>query len=143
MLLTRYNQKEFEPVAFGDLVNSFFKENYHAGERVSNFSPKVDVIETKENFELQFLVPGISKEEIDLSIEKGKLTVSGERKKEKEEEGLDYKLVESGYGTFKRSFQLPENIDEENIEGSYSNGILKVKIPKVEIKSSLKQIVVK
>ncbi len=142
MLLTRYNHRDLEPAIFGNLVDKFFNESYFGTEQKTSFSPKVDVVETDTEFELRFAVPGIDKEQISITVEKGELTVSGDRKKEKEEEGRSYKSIESAYGSFARSFHLPENIDEDKIEGSYKNGILTIKVPKVEPKKVVKQIAI-
>jgi len=140
MLLTKYNHRDFEPVAFGNIVDRFFNDNFFAGERMSSFSPKVDVIESTENFEIQFFIPGVDKEAINVSLDKGKLSVKGDRNLEENKDEKQYRSLESLYGKFERSFQLPENIDEEAIDAVHENGVLRLTIPKVAPKETLKSI---
>ena len=143
MLLTKYNHRDFEPVAFGSIVDKFFNDNFFAGERISRFSPKVDVIESDGEFTIEFFLPGISKEDIAINVDKGKLTVSGERKLDDQQEGKKYRSVESLYGKFERSFHLPENIDQEAIAATHENGVLRLAIPKVEPKETARFIEIK
>ncbi len=97
---------------------------------VSNFSPKVDIAETKEAFELSIQLPGVNKEDIKVELDGNLLSISGERKFNKEESDKTWRKVESYYGAFSRSFTLPENVDKENIKASSKDGILLVTIPK-------------
>ena len=84
----------------------------------------------------------MKKEDINIGIENGALTISGERKNKNEEEGRKYHRVETHYGTFERSFQLPDNVDEDSIEATLSDGILQIDINKKEEKVK-KQIEIK
>jgi HSP20 family protein len=98
----------------------------------TEWSPSVDVVETKELYELKAEVPGIKKEDIRISFEGGLLTLKGEKKQENEEKNRNYHKVERVYGRFERSFRLPEGIKTDAIKARYDNGVLTVAIPKVE-----------
>ncbi len=97
---------------------------------VNNFSPKVDIAETKEAFELSVQLPGVNKEDIKVELDGNLLTISGERKFNKEESDKTWRKVESFYGAFSRSFTLPDNVDKENIKANSKDGILLISIPK-------------
>lgn len=96
----------------------------------SGFSPKVDIAETKESFELSVQLPGVNKEDIKIELEGNLLSISGERKFNKEESDKTWRKVESYYGAFSRSFTLPDNVDKENIKAQSKDGILIITIPK-------------
>lgn len=96
----------------------------------SGFSPKVDIAETKEAFELSVQLPGVNKEDIKIELEGNLLSISGERKFNKEESDKSWRKVESYYGAFSRSFTLPDNVDKENIKAQSKDGILLITIPK-------------
>jgi HSP20 family protein len=117
---------------FNDVVN----------QRNNNFVPSIDISETNDGFEVTAELPGINKDNIDVSLDNGRLTISGERKFEEKEEGKTYHRVETRYGSFNRSFQLPDNVDEDSINAKYENGLLHISIKKTEDKVK-KQIEVK
>jgi HSP20 family protein len=96
----------------------------------SGFSPKVDIAETKESFELSVQLPGVNKEDVKIELEGNLLSISGERKFNKEESDKSWRKVESYYGAFSRSFTLPDNVDKENIKAQSKDGILMITIPK-------------
>lgn len=94
--------------------------------------PSVDVSETETLFEVSVVLPGLKKEDISVDLEKGKLTISGERKFENKDEGKNFHRVETQYGKFSRSFYLPDSIDESSISAKYDAGILSITINKSE-----------
>lgn len=143
MALIKYHHNHYTPASFSNIVDRFFNDNFFSGEVSSNFTPTVDVVETDEQFEIRFSIPGIDKDHIKIDLDKGKLTVSGERKMEEKTENRNYRSVETKFGTFSRSFYLPENINEDKIEADQKNGVLNVVIPKEELKSTVKQIAIK
>ena len=96
------------------------------------WSPRVDVSETDKHFLIKAEVPGIKREDVKISIEDNILTISGERKEEKEEQGSKYYRSECCYGSFSRSFSLPQNVDEDKIEANFKDGMLTLQIPKKE-----------
>jgi HSP20 family protein len=103
-------------------------ENHVSGTWV----PPVDVAETQEKILVRVEVPGMKQDEINIEFENGVLTLKGERKLEKEHDGLNYHRVERTYGTFIRSFTLPRSVDAEKISATYRDGILEVEVPKKE-----------
>lgn len=92
--------------------------------------PEVNISESDEAFHLEFDLPGVKKEDLDLTFQKGRLILRGERRSEKEEKGQRFRRVEKRYGSFERSLALPENIDSENIQAQFENGVLELTIPK-------------
>ena len=98
------------------------------------WSPAVDVRESENELTLTFEVPGVSPEQLELTVDNGILTVKGEKRAERKEgdEG-QYHVLERSYGTFSRSFQLPKGLDESKIEARHEHGILTVRIPKAAL----------
>jgi HSP20 family protein len=93
-------------------------------------APAVDVAEKDKEYEITAELPGLDEKNIEVKLANGMLTIRGEKKEEKEEKQTDYHLSERSYGSFMRSFQLPEGIDEGKIEASFVKGVLTVKVPK-------------
>lgn len=111
-------QREFEKSYFGPRT------------RPADFAPAVDVHEDAEHLVLRAELPGVKKEDIDVSIDSNVLTLKGERKLETEEKGRRYHRVERAYGTFVRQFQLSSNIDSSNIDAQLSDGVLTLRLAK-------------
>ncbi len=145
MSLIKYNPRRYATQGvsriFDDLFNDKFFNSDWTGD--NSFVPQVDVSETEKAFELQFAVPGLDKKDLNIDLNDGVLTVSGERKFENETKEKNYHSVETKYGSFKRSFQLPDNVDTEKVQANYEAGILKVEIPKDEKKILKRTIAVK
>jgi len=95
--------------------------------------PKLDVAELKNKFEIKAELPGMDEKDINLSIEDGLLTISGEKKEETEENDKGYYLKECSYGTFTRSVRLPDNIADDKIEAKFKKGVLTIDLPKKAI----------
>lgn len=91
--------------------------------------PAVDILEKEGNLILRVEVPGVNEKDIDLKLEGNVLTLKGEKKQEHEEERNNYHRMESFYGSFSRSFTLPDTVDRDHIKADYKNGILTVTIP--------------
>jgi HSP20 family protein len=100
----------------------------------SGWCPAVDVHETKDELVLQAELPGLNPEDVELNVENGVLTISGEKKQERSEgeEGSDYHLVERRYGRFERRFSLPRSVDPERVKAEFANGMLNISLPKAE-----------
>jgi HSP20 family protein len=116
-----------------DRMNRLFRDSY--GEReealtTSTFAPAVDVYEDEHNVTLKIEVPGIDEKDIDVRVENNTLTVHGERKFEKEEKEENFRRVEQQYGSFTRSFTLPNTVDTDSIQANYDKGILKIQLAK-------------
>ena len=137
MSIIRYNTSDFAPTLFSNLLDGFFNDSV-ARSGGSRFVPKVDIAETGNAFELHVAAPGLSKEDFKIELNENYLTVSGERKFTNEKKDKNFHAVETQYGTFIRSFSLPENADAAKIQAKYNNGILELVIPKDE-KKVLKQ----
>ena len=94
--------------------------------------PSVDVFEADNEIVLRAELPGLSEEDVEITLENGRLAVKGEKKLEKEEVEGEYRRVESRFGSFYRSFAVPNTIDRENIEATFEKGVLQVSLPKAE-----------
>ena len=95
-----------------------------------SFAPAVDVYEDEHNLVLKLEVPGVNEEDMNVSVENNTLTVSGERKFEKEEKEENFHRIERRYGSFSRTFRLPNTIDSEKVDAAYDKGILKITLAK-------------
>ncbi|MCH8301312.1 MAG: Hsp20/alpha crystallin family protein [Proteobacteria bacterium] len=102
----------------------------HNGSSVADWIPAVDIVEEKDRYVLRADVPGVKPEDIDVNMENGILTVSGERHQESTEEAQGMRRVERVSGKFYRRFTLPDTADAEEISAKSANGILEVIIPK-------------
>lgn len=96
----------------------------------ARLSPAIDVSETEEEYRVSVEVPGISREDIELTVEQGRLHIRGEKKEETREEEEDHLRVERSYGSFSRTIPLPSTVDEEKIEAAYQDGVLDIHLPK-------------
>lgn len=138
MSLIRYNPfvSDFAPISFGTLVDRFFNDSVaRSGGSATSFVPRVDVWENENSYEVHVAVPGMNKEDFKVDLNEDVLTVSGERKFTRENKNGDVHTVETQYGTFSRSFRIPEGVDGSKISAKYNNGILEVNIPKDEKKA--------
>jgi HSP20 family protein len=97
-----------------------------------DWAPRVDIAETDKAFEIKVEIPEVNKEDVKVTVHNGVLTVQGERKLEKEEKGKKFHRVERYYGSFTRSFTLPDNVDETKISASFKNGVLNLQIQKIK-----------
>ena len=113
------------------MIHSFFNTDWNFPVRdTRNWSPAVDVKETDNSFVLTADIPGLTKKYIKVNVANGKLSISGERTYETDQENDNYHYRERRFGTFDRSFKLPDTVDEEKISASFKNGILIVALPK-------------
>ena len=99
-------------------------------ETMPEWLPRVDVVETEQEFLVKAELPEVKKEEFKVTVEKGILSITGERKLEKEEKGKKYHRIERAYGRFERSFGLPEGTAPEKITSEFKEGVLTVHVPK-------------
>lgn len=97
---------------------------------VFDWAPSVDVIETPEEYQIKAELPEVKKEDVKVSVQNGVLRIEGERKQEKEEKGKKFHRVERSYGSFLRTFTLPENIDDGKTSAEFKDGVLNVRMPK-------------
>jgi HSP20 family protein len=126
--------------AFNDIFD-LFDNSIHAGFRSWN-TPAVNILNTKEGYELQVAAPGMKKEDFRVSVDGDQLTISAEKKEEKQ---TDEKFThrEFRFSTFSRKFTLPENVNVEQINASYENGVLQLVLPLMEAqKAKTKEITI-
>ena len=136
MSLVKYRNGSagYFPANMNGLLERFFNDSLYDNTQDQVFIPEVDMLEDEKNYELHFAVPGFEKENFSLSVDDKILKVSGERKFKEEKSEKTFKSVQTSYGSFQRSFTLPDNVDHTKIEAHYKNGILQIIIPKDETK---------
>jgi HSP20 family protein len=143
MSLVRYSTAVNEfPTTFSSLIDRFFNESVaRSGGSQYSFVPRVDIFEDEKAFEIQVAVPGVNKEDFKIELNDNLLTVSGERKFSRDRKEGTFQSVETQFGAFSRSFNLPDNVDASKISAKYNNGILELIVPKDEkkvLKASIK-----
>ena len=142
MKLARYNHLDSQlPASFSGMLDRFFSDSMSAA--LKQFTPAVDIVEDEKSYEIHLAVPGVSKSDFKINLLDGKLTVSGERKLEEKKEGRNFHSMETQFGSFSRSFFIPEDVLTDQIEASYESGILKLTLPKREKKVAKASIEVK
>ena len=97
-----------------------------------DWSPRVDISETDKAFIIRAEIPDVQRDDVKVSVDDGVLTIHGERQKQTEEEGEKFHRVERSYGSFVRSFALPDNVDETKIDAVFKEGMLNLKLLKTE-----------
>ncbi|HEV2851779.1 MAG TPA: Hsp20/alpha crystallin family protein [Thermoanaerobaculia bacterium] len=117
---------------FSRLFDTFF--NDMQGEEVSNRSwvPPVDIQETTDGYRLIAELPGLTKDDISITLENNVLRLSGERKFEKDTNKESYHRIERTYGQFTRAFALPQQVNPEGVQAAFENGVLTITVPKAE-----------
>ncbi|MGH9899457.1 MAG: Hsp20/alpha crystallin family protein [Pyrinomonadaceae bacterium] len=122
-------QKEFGRIFSGNLSGHFDED-----ESISRgvWAPSVDIFENKDQIVIEAELPGMNRDDVELTIENNTLTLRGERKFEKKEESDTYHRVERTYGSFSRSFTLPQTVSAESVVAEYKNGVLRVILQKRE-----------
>lgn len=110
----------------------FRSRSLRAFEGLEDFTPRLDVVEMEKEIMISAELPGMEEKDIDISLHKNILTISGKKESEEIEKGKSFYRRERSYGSFRRSIELPEEVDEEKIEATYKKGILKVVVPKPE-----------
>src|ERR671921_1611991 len=98
-------------------------------QQVTGWVPAIDVIQRDEDLVVRAEIPGARPEDVDITVQNGVLTISGKLEEEREEERQGYLVRERRYGTFRRSLQLPQDVDEDQISARFENGILEIMIP--------------
>lgn len=144
MAITRWNpMRELEELT--QRLNHIFDSSLSTrsgGQEVialPDWQPNVDVLETTEGFLVQAELPQVKKEDVEVSVDRGTLRIRGERKQEKEEKNKRFHRVERSYGSFMRSFSLPDNVDAENVKAEMKDGLLSVRLVKAAQKPASTQ----
>jgi HSP20 family protein len=152
MSLVRWNPLRDLPAFPSDLLNmqreinrvfdSFFRTDWSEDAAPSVWAPATDVVEHPGDYVVKAELPGVSRDDVKLTLQDNMLTIRGEKKQEKESKEGGYHRVERSYGSFQRSFTLPSTVRADRIEASFKDGILTVTLPKSE-ETKPKQIDVK
>lgn len=122
-----------------NIFDRFFGRRREEPTASPGWSPQADLTETDEAYTIRLDVPGVTKDNINVNLQGNSLTISGERSGDWSAEGEERVRVERVFGTFNRTFTLPEAVDHENIEASYDDGVLTITVPKTE-ESTRRQI---
>jgi len=130
MSLIRYSPRSLAPWFDLDRFFGDIEPVSAASERT--WAPAVDIYEGEKEITLSADLPDMDEKNIDIRVEEGQLTLRGERKFEKDEEKENYHRVERSYGSFVRTFGLPDTVDPDGIKAKYDKGVLKVTLPKRE-----------
>lgn len=110
---------------------------------IGGAAPRMDVSETAKNFELCAELPGMDEKDIEVTLSDGTLTIEGEKREEKEKETTDYHLTERHFGSIRRSFKIPETVDEDKITASFRKGVLTLTMPKTKTRGKAKKVTIK
>ncbi len=116
----------------GRLARAFEDMFGEADRPARGCTPPMDVHEDEKHYVITTELPGIRKEDISVEVHEGVLTLHGEKKNEREEKGDRRRWIERSYGSFTRSFTLPANADADHVDAGFQNGVLTLKIPKIE-----------
>ncbi len=114
---------------FGDLLSS---QDGDSNTENSSWMPTVDISETENGFEIHAELPGVTDDDLNVSVTDNLLTIKGEKRQEEKTEGKNYHRVERRYGSFQRSFTLPRQVNTSDIKAGFKDGILTLSIPKAE-----------
>lgn len=109
--------------------------------KMADWTPSVDISETDSAYLIKAEIPEVKKEDVQVTIKDGMLTIQGERKQEREEKGKKFHRIERSYGSFARSFQIPADVDENSVKAEFKDGMINVTLPKSE-KAKSKEITV-
>lgn len=135
MALTRWNpfrglvsvQRDLD-----SMMEDFFGHTHMFDWDGGIWSPPVDITETDDNLVVSIEIPGMTKEDVKITLQDNVLTIRGEKKQETEKRDANYHRVERSYGSFTRSFSLPAAVEGEKIKAQYKDGLLKITLPKAE-----------
>lgn len=136
MAITRWRPFR-DLLSIQDEMNRLFDDFFgrpvtRAGWTEEAWCPCVDVSETKDNVIINAEIPGMSKEDVKVSVQDNILTLSGEKKQEREQKDANYHRIERSYGSFSRSFTLPTSVQPDKVKATYKDGMLKITLPKSE-----------
>ncbi len=139
--------KGYNPFAELEELREQFSKLLNVQESKPNdiaFIPTVNTREADDAYYIEVDLPGVSKDDINIDVDDNTLTISGVRKVKEEHKDDSFYKVESVYGKFERSFSLPEDVDTDKIEAKHNNGVLEIKIPKIEkVEKAPKKIEIK
>lgn len=137
---------KFEPMRdFDHITNRFqriFDEfpGFHSYSNES-FSPRIDISENEKSISINAEIPGVTKDNLKITLQDNIITIEGEKKKEDIEKNVNYYREERSFGKFKRSFTLPVEVDSDNVDAKFNDGILEVKLNKIEPKEAKERVI--
>jgi HSP20 family protein len=144
-LSSLFNFKNDVESLFGHSLRNFF-----ANKNINDLSlnqlivnPRTDISETEKGYELDLEIPGVKEDKIDVAVTNNILTINASKESKKEEKNKQFHQIECSYGSYQRSFYLSDNIDSDNIEASYKDGVLHIVVPKSAGSSEKKKIKLK
>ena len=141
MKLVKWNPNRSLISEFDSIFDSMFNTDFPLYKEKNSYSLSVDINETEKEVVLTADMPGLDKKGVSIDVHDGILTIKGERLKNDEESFNGYQLHERQFGSFNRSFRLPENVNEDKIGAKFTNGELKITLPKIKnIKPEGRQI---
>ncbi|HXD57819.1 MAG TPA: Hsp20/alpha crystallin family protein [Thermoleophilaceae bacterium] len=121
-----------KPEPFSTEFNRLFDTLFQPVNSSQRWAPAMDLVEADDHFVLKADLPGLADDDVNIEVQDGTLTISGERKSENEKREKGWYRVERSFGRFSRSLSLPEGVDADKIEASFDKGVLEVRIPKPE-----------
>lgn len=131
--VTRHNNHDLS--SFKDTIDSFFNDFLNSSPLSlyeSEWKPSIDVIDEGKNYKVSADLPGLTDKDVKVNIEKGILSIEGEKSESSEKKENSYLVSERKFGSFKRSIRLPEDINQEEITAEFKHGVLSVSLPKSE-----------
>jgi HSP20 family protein len=140
---------ERDPTAFEREMDRLFEDFFRGrnltpfGEGWGTFSPSMDVVESENEIKVSAELPGMSDEDIEVSLDRGVLTIRGEKSEEQKEEGDNYYRAERTYGSFQRSIPLPAEVKQDEVEAVFQKGVLTITLPKAKVTESQHKIQVR
>ena len=121
---------------FGNLftgrVHPLFSESWWSGKSMGSLEPALDLYEEKDQMVVKAELPGMTKDDIQISVSDNVLTIKGEKKQEEEDTGKDYYRSKRTYGAFFRTVPLPAEINADKVQATFKNGVLEIRLPKSE-----------
>jgi HSP20 family protein len=142
MELVRWRPRNYIPSASNEIDRAFDRmvRNWVSPVSFSEFdwNPSIDVSESENDFVVKAEIPGVDPKDVEISVDNNNLIISGEKKQEQEEKERNYYRLERSYGSFRRSFALPADVDVDKIKASSRDGVISVVIPKSGEKKSKK-----
>ncbi|MEG8947084.1 Hsp20/alpha crystallin family protein [Rosettibacter firmus] len=137
---------KFEPLkeleTLHDRIQRYFEDFANFGfPFTDNFNPRIDISEDDNNINVVAEIPGVKKEDLKITLQDNILTIEGEKKKEEEKKGRNYYRSERVFGSFKRSFTLPTEVDADNIEAKFEDGTLRINMKKLNPKPKNEKVI--
>ena len=129
-LILKPRNNYLKPYWVDNIFDNFFNDSFYDNENLNNYTPSVDIAETDKSFEFSVALPGVKKSDLSIEMKNGNINILGERKWENKTNEKNYHTVETKYGKFLRSFELPEGINQNKIDAKFTDGILNISIPK-------------